>query len=271
MIGRSLWRVVTLACGAGLLSGCISISSGGAGPTFRRVDFEGSDNNVFQPTMRASFLVADSAPLPGQFANETGETRREGRKYADRGWRLSIDGELAYGRGNFDQTLDSSGGVTDQLQLADITYNGPSEVRGEVRLTTASIQAHGQGFVNPHLAFDLMAGLALTDLHAQTSSAGVKDRAHRTAFGPQLGVGISVYPVHYARIYGLVSYHLGAHAGDETELQRYEAGIEGTVLPGVALFGGWRLWRYRADRGGSFHTDVDVDLMGPTLGVLFSF
>ncbi|MCA8960724.1 MAG: hypothetical protein KDC38_09435, partial [Planctomycetes bacterium] len=161
--------------------------------------------------------------------------------------------------------------ATEQLTLHDVTFAGPREMRGRFGLTVGSIHAHGHAFANPHLAFDFLGGVAVTDMQAVASSNGARDRSRRTAFGPELGVGISIYPIPFTRIYGRALYQFGLHAGDETELQKLEAGAAVELLESLTVFGAWRLWRYRADEGGAFHTDVDIDAQGPVIGVEFDF
>ncbi len=248
-----------------LMTGCV---------TSNAVDFEGRDENVAFPTGRISFLIADAGPKDVGVRVESG-----GTDPSNRGWKLTLDGEVSRGEGSFDQRL----AATETLQLHDVRYSGPSEARGRFALTAGSIHAHGHGFVNPHIAFDVFGGLAVSDMQVRVSgtqvtvpggvaaTTRVRDRTNRTALGPEVGVGMSIYPVPQARIYGRASYHFGVHAGDETELQRFEAGVSVEPAPGVSVFGAWRLWRYRADEGGSFHTDVEVDAQGPAFGLEFAF
>lgn len=209
-----------------------------------------SDDRVFQPVARASISLSENQARPAQ--------PQDGHAV-----------EFGYSRGKGSATQALSSGY---ISLGGRTYNAPATLSYDFDARHVDVTYRFRHFVGegPGFGFELLAGIAFSELDFVAQSGGVRATESLSSPGPQLGVGALWRLLPGTTLQARIS---GFYSGDDvgvTSAYRYELFLSQVLMSNVALRAGYSGWRLESDRGEA-NSPIQVEFRGPVLGLEVMF
>lgn len=152
-------------------------------------------------------------------------------------------------------------------------FPGPQRLRYDLTLHLGSASARAGIRIIDMFALEALAGVSLSALDLEIRGSGISERDVGVGIGPKGGVRFTFTPHPVIDVYGQWELHLleviGSDGRNEVFLRGWEAGARLHMTSNLSLFGGWREWEY--DESVRNESDIDLELNGPTFGVLVRF
>lgn len=258
-----------------LAAGCASDGSNGS--TLRRVDLDGDGVRQTVPALRVVISGDGKTPYGGSLlkaAENTPEAVADLFAFTtdqEEPIEPFFGGELEYAAtfGDFHQTL-RAGERIDLHETKDIVVPGEMETRYHLQLFSGVVRTGVS--IHDVLVLDVGGGLHLQGMHMNVEGADGRDSTERHwRFGVTLAGGAAVKPVaDFLVAYGRGAVHLGLF---DSVITTGEVGLQLSLFPGIAVFGGIRWTQYVLERDSGDHEDSDyeVDAWGPAFGLALSF
>ena len=224
------------------LGGCAS------GPPAQSI--RATDDSVFQQVVRASISLSENQARPAQ--------PQDGHAV-----------EFGYSRGKGTATQTFSSGYA---SLGGRTYNAPTTLSYDFDARHIDVTYRYRHFLadGPSLGFELLAGLAFSELDFTAESAGVRANESMSSAGPQLGLG-ALWRLRPGTT--LQARATGFYSADDvgvTSAYRFDFFLSQVLLSNVAIRAGYSFWRLESDRGDVI-SPINVDFRGPVLGLEVMF
>ncbi len=160
-------------------------------------------------------------------------------------------------------------GPGDSQRFKGVDFSGPDSLDVRFELDVFNLWFALGDEVAPGVRVSAMAGIAAIerDLELTGASAHVKDAD--LFLLPTLGAEVGYEPIEHARLYA--RYLLACDTEDDLApaLRMFEGGLRVQPQRNLALFAGWRDWRYDEER--VFESNVDLDIEGTLLGFELCF
>ena len=257
-----------------------------------REDVEASDNDGFFPGVRINIdLMGEEGPVrqglldlgdpstvqpaaqvkDGNAPSAARESQqRETTQPGPSPSRVSIDFEYAAGLGGNDaQNLSRA---TDYVNYGGTVFNAPGTLQSSYDLHLGSVGVRaGQRFFEA-VTLEALFGLSVAALDLEIRSASESAQDTGVSLGAHVGARVTVTPHPIFDLYGEGKFHLlgGLQGSRQTvTLGTFEVGGNLHVTSTASLFAGWRYWSYTEDLHNA--SDLDVELAGPTFGLLLRF
>jgi len=279
-------------------TGCSGIFTGFNffGGSSDRIHVEADDNDVIQPGVKVSLEVypRTGQPRPGLFgsngaaglhsaAGSGGDvTRGEGaevegvepRDARRSGWAtpgsLVVDLEYSVGIGGDDDEFLSAPEFVD---YAGTRFSAPQRLKYDYDLHLGSISARGGPRFFDVLAVEVLVGASSSVLDLGVRGSGERSTDTGAAIGINVGTRGTITPHPVIDFYGQWALHILGSPGKSRRntvfIRAAEVGANLHLTSYVSLFGGWRWLKYEEDIDRA--SDLDVDLSGPSFGLLFRF
>lgn len=182
---------------------------------------------------------------------------------------ISLDFEYSAGIGGDDDDFLSP---PDFVDYDGTRFSAPQRLQYSYDLHMASIGARaGPRFLDV-FSVELLTGLSTSVLDLVIRAPGERAGDTGVAIGAHIGARGTITPHPTIDFYGQWALHLLGSTQSERNLVSVRAAEVGSNLhltSNVSLFGGWRWLKYEEDI--DHGSDMDVDLAGPTFGLLFRF
>jgi opacity protein-like surface antigen len=250
-----------------------TVASTCSGPIPIQVD----DRDRFTPSGRASYeilpgnaqrrggalldVVTGRSEAMGDAAGETADQpRRRTFQYT-----LSVEGEMT----GFDARDEMQVDVGDEVALG-ATIAGPARVQ----IDADNLHGHVAGRTGFRVA-DLFSvegilGLGIDHTEIQIRSGGVDEGAGNIRPGFLFGGRVTLRPIPLFDLYAQSTLNVIKVDDDDAYSQEHQVGVDLNLTRNVAVFGGYRWWKYDEDAMSS-GSDVDLEIEGPTAGVALKF
>lgn len=218
---------------------------------------EGQDDDVFFPTVRASFDLnkSSTAPPPARTGPDGAPPQETSPPPApsSAGRATYIDVELSRGEGDFTQTI----GGSQFIDMGSTVFTGPDTIDFDVALGRA---AAGVRHVRSdgHVDGSIGVGISVADLELDGRSGATVGQIDETSWMINLGLEVGWRAADELRLFAGLGWDEG-FSGDAS-LDRLQLGAEVKLSPEVSLAAGWQEWEYDLEQPGS--SDVDIELSG---------
>lgn len=223
---------------ASCASGCIT-----GGQTL-----DGSDYHVHFPAARASFEI---------------EPRGDPDEHRPGFGRVTLEATRAPGSST--QAL----GAGESQRFKGVVFPGPDTLALDFELSVFNAWIALGDRIAPDVRGAALVGISAfeRDLEIAGAAAHVSDADIFVL--PLLGAELEWEPVEHLSAYARYLFACDSENDLAPVLRMFETGLRAQLHRNLALFAGWRDWRYDEER--SFESDVDLNLEGGVLGVELCF
>jgi hypothetical protein len=257
MPARRSIPILVLVTPLGVALGCLNM------------DLEIEDNDQFTPSGRISYeiypgidqrrggslleLATGSPPTPGSAAT----ARSAGITPT-----IAIDGSIAAVEGRDHQQVPAG-----QRVELDVVVLGPARVKLNAQNLRGTLAARGGIRFYDVLSLEAITGLGVDSTEVRLRAEGGADGSDgQLRAGFLVGGRASVRPIALFDLYAQYTANL---MESETIAQDTEVGVELNLLRNLALFAGYRWWRY--EETFSNESNWRIKIRGPTAGAAVRF
>lgn len=178
---------------------------------------------------------------------------------------LSIDGEMT----GFDARDEMQVDAGDEVALG-VAIPGPARVQIDADNLHGHVAGRTGFRVADQVSLEGIIGLGIDHTEIRIRSGGVDAGAGNIRPGFLFGGRVTFRPIPLFDLYAQSTLNLIKVDDDGTYTQEHQVGVDLNLTRNVAIFSGYRWWRYDEDEMSS-GSDVDVEVHGPTAGVALKF
>ncbi len=182
---------------------------------------------------------------------------------------LSIDFDYRAGVAGSDaRSMDDE----EYLDYDGQRFLGPEQLDYDYTLHVGSVSARGGARFLDVVGLYMLGGLSTSALQLEVDAPGERAGDTGVSLGAHWGWRAVLTPHPVLDLYGQWQLHLLAGLSSNREsvfMNTSEVGANVHLTQTFSVFGGWRWWDYEEVVDGE--SDLDVDLSGPTFGLLFRF
>ena len=227
---------------------------------------EGEDNTVLFPSIRVDWQLQpleEPGVGDGDLTAPTTEIGPQVRR--PHGYSMAMEYEGGFGYGESSQVL----GPSDKVRLDDARVVGGGRLKHEYFVHQNSALFRVGGWMGGLVAVEGIIGIGINTVSMRIKRGRASESDTDSGLGPVLGGRITVRPHWRFRIYGQITRTSFITEESYGSMFGYEIGGRFDAIPGLGVFGGWRLWNYWANR--EHESDYFLELSGPILGLAVTF
>jgi hypothetical protein len=178
---------------------------------------------------------------------------------------ISIDGEIAAVEGKDHQNVPAG----KQVELDEV-IEGPARVKMNAENLRGSLAARGGLRLFDVLSLEAITGVGVdsTRMRMRGVDLGITDSDEDLIAGFLLGGRATLRPIALFDIYAQYTWNI-TPSNDWKYIDDATVGVELNLVRYVALFGGYRWWRYEESLNNQ--SDWEIKIRGPTAGVALKF
>ncbi|HEX5068168.1 MAG TPA: hypothetical protein VFY49_18755 [Myxococcota bacterium] len=179
---------------------------------------------------------------------------------------ISIDAEIAAVEGKDHQNVP----LGQQVKLDNEVIEGPARVKTNAENLRGSLAARGGLRLFDVLSLEAITGIGVdsTRMRMRGVDVGITASDEDLIAGFLLGGRATIRPIALFDIYAQYTWNI--NFGDDWKyIDDTTVGVELNLIRYVALFGGYRWWRY--EESFNNESDWEIKLRGPTAGVALKF
>jgi hypothetical protein len=238
------------------------------------MDLRIDDNDQFTPSGRISYEIYPGIDrrrsgnlfelVTGSSAAAPGTSPVTAKSAGVKGT-ISIDAEIAAVEGKDHQNVPAG----QQVELDEVIV-GPARVKMNAENLRGSLAARGGIRLFDVLSLEGITGLGVdsTRVRLRGVGLGVTNSDEELLAGLLLGVRATVRPIALFDVYAQYTSNLTPSEEWKT-IQDTQVGVELNLVRYVAIFGGYRWWRYEESLNNE--SDWEIKIRGPTAGVSLKF
>ena len=233
------------------------------------MDLRIDDNDQFTSSGRISYEIYpgnDRRRSGNLFELVTGSSNGVTAKSAGVKGTISIDGEIAAVEGKDHQNVPTG----QRVELGDAEILGPARVKMNAENLRGSLAARGGIRLFDVLSLEAITGLGVdsTTVRLRGVDLGITASDEDLIAGFLLGGRATLRPIALFDIYAQYTWNI-TPSNDWKYIDDATVGVELNLVRYVAVFGGYRWWRYEESLNNQ--SDWEIKIRGPTAGVSLKF